>query len=157
VYGGRIKLGANSLALDRMTCYGVYSFVTYRKNDMTEATKNVNYTPELTATIVEAYTACDSDESRAACLETLSAEHGKGVKSLRQKLVREGVYVKKAYVSKAGEKTETKDFIVKAIASAMGVTEAQLNGLEKATKPALTLIRATVEIAAANAAEGEES
>lgn len=117
---------------------------------MTEATKNVNYTPELTAIIVEAYTVCDSDESRAECLETLSAEHGKGVKSLRQKLVREGVYIKKAYVSKAGKATETKDKIVAGIALAMGVTEAQLNGLEKATKPALELIRATVEIAADN-------
>ena len=121
------------------------------------AKKNVNYTPELTAIIVEAYTACDSDESRAACLETLSAEHGKGVKSLRQKLVREKVYVKKAYVSKAGTPTETKDFIVKAIAGAMGVNEAQLNGLENATKPALELIRATVEIAALAAQEAEES
>ena len=120
---------------------------------MTEAAKNVNYSPELTATIIAAYQVGTNDEERAEILENLSAEHGKGVKSLRQKLVREGVYVKKAYVSKAGTATETKDKIVSAIARAMGVTEAQLNGLEKATKPALNLIRATVEIAAENAVE----
>jgi len=125
---------------------------------MSEATKNVNYSPELTVLILTAYAAaCEAegatDETRAQCLEDLSAEHGKSVKSLRQKLVREKVYVKKTYVSKAGKATETKDFIVKAIAGAMGVTEAQLNGLEKATKPALELIRATVEIAAEEIAE----
>ena len=121
------------------------------------ADKVVNYSAELTAEIVAAYQDCESDETRAECLENLSAKHGKGVKSLRQKLVREGVYIKKTYVSKAGKKTETKDFIVKDIARAMGVTEAQLNGLEKATKPALELIRATVEIAAETAAEVSES
>ena len=35
----------------------------------------------------------------------------------------------------------------------MGVTEAQLGGLEKATKPALELIRAAFEIAAQSEVE----
>ena len=84
---------------------------------MTESKKVVNYSAELTAEILATYAeACAdenaTDETRAECIENMSAEHGKGVKSLRQKLVREGVYVKKTYVSKAGKATETKDFIV---------------------------------------------
>jgi hypothetical protein len=121
---------------------------------MPESKKVVNYSPELTAIILAAYAeACAdenaTDETRAECIENLSAEHGKGVKSLRQKLVREKVYISKTYVSKAGKATETKDKIVAGIAGAMGVTEAQLGGLEKATKPALVLIRAAFQVARA--------
>lgn len=107
------------------------------------ATKPVNYSPELTAIIVAAYTAegVETDADRKAVLESLSAEHGKTVKSLRAKLVREGVYVKQTYKPKTGGKAETKDEIVQAIAKILDVTEAQLGGLENATKPALTLIR----------------
>ena len=119
--------------------------------------KNVNYTPELTAHVVAEYGKGTTDEERAQIVENLSVETGKTVRSLRQKLVREGVYLKKAYVSKAGASSETKDKIVTAIAGAMGVDEARLNGLEKATKSALNLIRGTVEIAAERAAEDAES
>ena len=108
--------------------------------------KVVNYTEATASDMVERYTACDSDESRAACVEELSAELGKGVKSIRAKLVREGVYIAKAYVAKTGEKVERKGDIVQGIAALLGCTEAQLGGLEKATKPALELIRAAFQI-----------
>lgn len=106
---------------------------------MTE--KNVNYSQAVTDQIVKVYCEADTDELRAAALDALSAETGKTVKSLRAKLVREGVYVKKTYTTKSGGKAETKDQIVTAIAEMLNVTEAQLGGLEKATKPALTVIR----------------
>jgi response regulator RpfG family c-di-GMP phosphodiesterase len=117
---------------------------------MTEETKNtnVNYSEELTAKIVEAYEVGTNDEERAEILENLSASTGKTVKSLRQKLVREGVYIKKTYKAKTGRKVETKAAIVEGIASAMGVSSVRIESLEKATKPTLELIRATVEIAA---------
>lgn len=124
---------------------------------MTE--KQVNYSPELTAIIVAAYTAegVDTDTDRKAVLETLSAEHGKSVKSLRAKLVREGVYVKQTYKAKTGGKAETKDAIVQSIAKILGVTEAQLGGLENATKPALELIRGEFVAAVAALATAEKS
>ena len=104
--------------------------------------KAPNYTDEQAAHMVEQYTACETDETRAACIDALSAETGRNVRSIRAKLVREGVYVAKAYVSKKGEKVERKGDIVQSIAKVLGVTEDQLGGLEKATKPALELIRA---------------
>lgn len=107
---------------------------------MTE--KKVNYSKELTETVVSEYQTGTTDAERAEIVETLASEHGKSVKSIRQKLVREGVYVKPAYVSKAGTNIERKADIVQGIAKVLGVTEAQLGGLEKATKPALELIRA---------------
>lgn len=104
-------------------------------------TKVVNYDDATTTKIVEAYELGTTDDERKAILETLSAETGKTVKSLRAKLVREGVYVKQTYKTKTGSKAETKETIVESIAVLMGVTAEQLGGLEKATKPALLRIR----------------
>lgn len=119
--------------------------------------KNVNYPQALTVAIVTAYQAGETDAERAAIVEELSAEHGKSVKSIRQKLVREGVYIKPAYVSKAGKDVERKSDIVVGIAKLLGVTEAQLGGLEKATKPALETIRGGFVAAAAALATAQDS
>ena len=107
---------------------------------MTE--KTVNYPQELTDKIVAAFVACETDEARKDCVEALSVSTGKGVKSIRQKLVREGVYIKPGYVSKAGAKVERKGDIVIQLANLFDVSEDKLNGLEKATKGALETIRA---------------
>ena len=109
--------------------------------------KVANYTEATAADMVERYSACETDEARADMVETLSTELGKNVKSIRAKLVREGVYVAKAYVAKTGAKVERKGDIVQGIAKLLGCTEDQLGGLEKATKPALELIRAAFQIA----------
>ena len=111
---------------------------------MTEKAKNVNYTEVQASEMVERYSACDSDESRAACVNELAHDLNKGVRSIRAKLVREGAYVKKTYKTKNGAKAETKENIVSDIADALGVGSDQLGGLEKATKKALTLIRGTM-------------
>ena len=109
---------------------------------MTE--KNVNYTDAQAAQMVERYEAAQTDEQRAAIVEELAHEFGKTVRSVRAKLVREGVYVKKTYKTKTGDKAETKENIVDDIARALGVASDQLGGLEKATKKALNLIRGTM-------------
>ena len=64
--------------------------------------KTVNYTPEMTASIVEAYTsvADTTDERRAEMVRELADRFGKSDRSIRQKLVREGVYVAKSATSK---------------------------------------------------------
>ena len=63
--------------------------------------KNVNYTPEMTARIVDEYQAGVSVEQIADSIE-------KSVRSVRSKLVREGVYVAqpKAKARKADEPTK---------------------------------------------------
>ncbi|RLA25665.1 MAG: hypothetical protein DRQ63_09355 [Gammaproteobacteria bacterium] len=118
---------------------------------MTAATgKTVNYTDAMTTELVAGYSDCDSDETRKETVSNFAVKFGKNEKSIRAKLVREGVYQKPAYVSKAGAKVERKSDIVQGIAAALGVTEAQLGGLEKATKPALELSRAAFQIAREN-------
>ena len=63
--------------------------------------KNVNYTPEMTARIVDDYQAGITVEQIADSIE-------KSVRSVRSKLVREGVYVAapKAKARKADEPTK---------------------------------------------------
>jgi len=119
--------------------------------------KAPNYTDEQTKEIVDAYVQGTNDEERAEILENLSAKTGRNVKSIRAKLVREKVYVAKTYKAKTGNKTETKETIVTSIATVLGVTADQLGGLEKATKPALELIRGRFLDAARQVAEHEEN
>jgi hypothetical protein len=122
---------------------------------MSEKTKAVNYTAEQTERVREVYLAAeDNDEARAAAVESLAGEMQKKPGSIRAKLVSEKIYQKKTYVSKKGATVETKDKIVATIANLLNVTEAQLGGLEKATKPALELIRAQF-VAAQSALAGE--
>ena len=63
--------------------------------------KNVNYTPELTAQIVDQY-------QQGVDVEAIAAAIDKSVRSVRSKLVREGVYVAKPKVTtrKANEPTK---------------------------------------------------
>ena len=117
------------------------------------AEKAVNYTDAQTSEMVEAYENAETDAQRESVVETFAEKFGKTVRSIRAKLVREGVYVKKTYTTKTGGKPETKEKIVEDIAGTLGVSSEQLGGLEKATKGALTLIRGTLR--AAHAALGE--
>ena len=63
--------------------------------------KNVNYTPELTAQIVDQY-------QQGVDVEAIAAAIDKSVRSVRSKLVREGVYIAKpkATTRKANEPTK---------------------------------------------------
>ena len=110
--------------------------------------KQPNYTEEMTQHVVARYQEGETDEQREAILAELSEETGKTVKSLRAKLVREKVYVKKTYKTKTGGKAETKEEIVADIARTMGVdADSTLSGLEKATKNCLIFLRKTLLIA----------
>ena len=63
--------------------------------------KNVNYTPELTAQIVDQY-------QQGVDVEAIAAAIDKSVRSVRSKLVREGVYIAKPKTTtrKANEPTK---------------------------------------------------
>ena len=121
---------------------------------MTEKAKN--YTDEQTARVVEVYEAAlDSDAARAEAVEQLAEELKRKPGSIRAKLVSEGVYVAKTYVSKAGAKTETKGTIVQSLAKLFGVAEERLAGLEKATKPTLEFLRSSIRDASETIAEDQ--
>lgn len=117
------------------------------------AEKTPNYTDAQASELVEAYSAATNEGERETVVATFSEKFGKNVKSIRAKLVREGVYVKKTYKAKTGETPERKAAIVSDIARTLGVNAEVVESLEKATKPTLNLLRGT--LVAAQKALGE--
>lgn len=89
--------------------------------------KAINYTPELTAQIVDQYQAGVSVDDIAASIE-------KSVRSVRSKLVREGVYVAqpKATARKSDEPTKKE-----LLNDLEAVYPFDVNGLQGATKDAI--------------------
>lgn len=100
---------------------------------MTATTKNVNYTPEQTVAIVGAYQAGET-------VEALAERFQKSVRSIVAKLSREGVYKKKEYTTKNGEKVVKKDAHADAIGAILGLPENDVESLTKANKSALRAI-----------------
>lgn len=108
-----------------------------------------NYTKEMVAELVEAYTACPTGDSEAeqeqrdAVVDEFAEKFGFHPASIRSKLVREeGVeYIKKATLTKQGTTPEKKEAIVAEIAEFIGMTEEMCDSLAKATKPVLQAVR----------------
>jgi hypothetical protein len=97
------------------------------------AAKTVNYTAEQTQDIVAGYLVGES-------VESIADRMGKSVRSIVAKLSREGVYKKKEYVSKTGEKPVKKDAHADAIGAILQLSEADIDSLTKANKSALKAI-----------------
>ena len=93
---------------------------------MAEARKII-YSPELTGQIVSAYQA-------GTAVEEIAETIGKSVRSVRSKLVREGVYVAKEKVATRKVEGPTK----KEILRDLDATGFDTKGFEGATKDALT-------------------
>jgi len=93
----------------------------------------LNYTPEETLFMVEAYTAEPSRET----VEKLAEKLEKSVKSIIGKLSREGVYQRAAYKSKSGDDPVTKMELVNNVAENLGIEIDDLLGLDKSPKAAL--------------------
>ena len=86
----------------------------------------VNYTPEMTQLIVEDY-------NSGVSVEDIAAKVVKSVRSVRSKLVREGVYVAKPkVVSRKVEGPTKKELLVE-----LSATGYDVSGLEGATKDAI--------------------
>lgn len=102
--------------------------------------KTVNYTAEQTAELVSAYVAAPTNETVSMFAEKL----GKSVRSIVAKLSREGVYQKKEYTTKKGEKPVKKDSMADAIGAVLNLTEAEADSLAKANKTALAKIFAAL-------------
>lgn len=94
------------------------------------------YTAEQSAELVAAYKAAPTVET----VETFAVKFGKTVKSVVAKLSREGVYQKKEYVSKTGEKPVKKDSTADAIGAILGLSENDTSSLAKANKACLAAI-----------------
>ena len=93
----------------------------------------MNYTPEETLFMVEAYTAEPSRET----VEKLAEKLEKSVKSIIGKLSREGVYQRAAYKSKSGDDPVTKMELVNNVAENLRIEIDDLFGLDKSPKAAL--------------------
>mgnify|MGYP005996553549 CR=1 FL=1 len=89
--------------------------------------KAVNYTPELTAQIVDDYQAGVSVDDIAASIE-------KSVRSVRSKLVREGVYVAQPKATARKSDEPTKKELLNELET---VYPFDVNGLTGATKDAI--------------------
>ena len=99
-------------------------------------TKTVNYTAEMTASMVADYAA-------GASVEAIAEKTGKTVRSVVAKLAREGVYKAKAEATKAAR--VKKDVLVARIAELVGRDEEVMASLEKATGVALTAVIEALE------------
>lgn len=95
--------------------------------------KTVNYTAEQTVEIVTSYQAGET-------VEALAERFQKSVRSIVAKLSREGVYKKKEYVTKNGEKVVKKDAHADAIGAILKLAENDIESLTKANKSALKAI-----------------
>lgn len=89
--------------------------------------KAINYTPELTAQIVDQYQAGVSVDDIAASIE-------KSVRSVRSKLVREGVYVAQPKATARKSDEPTKKELLNELEA---VYPFDVNGLTGATKDAI--------------------
>lgn len=97
--------------------------------------KTVNYTPEMTTELVEAYQQSVTDELRSSTIAHYANLWGKSTKSIVAKLVREDVYQKAEKVGKKGGKKKAD--VANAIGSVIRMSENEITSLEKANMTAL--------------------
>ena len=95
--------------------------------------KAVNYTAEQE-------TKMKADYQAGATTEAIAENMGKTVRSVVAKLSRMGIYKKKEYVSKTGEKPQSKDTTADAIGAILRMSEGEIDSLTKANKTALKKI-----------------
>lgn len=100
---------------------------------MTAKAKTVNYTPKQTEKVKTDYLA-------GVTVEKIAETLGKTTRSVIAKLSKEGVYKKKEYVSKTGEKPVKKDAHADAIGAVLNMNEGEIESLTKANKTALVKI-----------------
>lgn len=94
------------------------------------AESNVNYTPELTQRIVAEY-------QEGVAVESIAESIGKSVRSVRSKLVREGVYSAPEKPAKVKQEGPTKKELLRELEASTGFSA---EGLEGATKAAIERI-----------------
>lgn len=101
--------------------------------------KAVNYTAEQVKALVQAYVNAKTDDTRAGVVESFSERLGKSVASIRAKLSREGVYVKKETATKKRSKTLKSEKVTK-LATLMNKDEELIGDAEKLTHRTLDFL-----------------
>jgi len=99
-----------------------------------KAEKVANYTAEQETILRDGYT------SGSYTVEQLGELVGKSARSIVAKLSRMGIYKKKEYVSKTGEKPVKKDTHAETIGRILKLSEADTDSLTKANKTALKAV-----------------
>lgn len=99
----------------------------------------MKYTPELTKQISDAYVT-------GAPIEEISEKYGLADRSVRAKLASLGLYKRKEYVNKQGEKPIKKELYVEMIAKLLGKDIELLESLEKVNKSVLKLLVDALEV-----------
>lgn len=107
---------------------------------MTATAKAPNYTAEQTAEMLAAYAQKATEET----VTMLAEKFGKSARSIVAKLSREGVYQKKEYKTKTGEKVEKKNETADAIGAILRLSENDTDSLTKCNKTALQAIFAAL-------------
>ena len=97
--------------------------------------KTANYTAEMVSSMIEMYSELGNDG-----LDQIADTLGKSVRSVRSKLVREGVYVASEKKSAAKQDGPSKKEILREIED----TGFDVNGFEGATKAALSRLMGVV-------------
>ena len=97
------------------------------------AKANINYTPEVTAMIIDQY-------QDGVAIEQIADAIDKSVRSVRSKLVREGVYVAQPKVKSQKQQGPTKKELLRDLEGA----GFDVSGFEGATKEAITRLIAMV-------------
>lgn len=92
-----------------------------------------NYSADVTVSLLAAY-------AGGSTVEQLAEKFAKTTRSIVAKLSREKVYVKKAYVTKAGSAPVSKEQYVANIAAFLNIGSDKLESLEKANKGVLQIL-----------------
>ena len=95
-----------------------------------------NYTDAQVAIMISVYQANPTRKT----VDMLAKDMDKSIKSIIGKLSREGVYQKAIYKTKSGEVPMTKQEIILAMATALGIDSSKIMGLEKAPKQDIKFI-----------------
>lgn len=101
--------------------------------------KTVNYTSEQVKALVTAYVDADSQESRDSVVSTFAEQFGKSVASIRAKLSREGVYVKKEAAASKRDSAKKADKVA-TLATLLGKDADLIGDAEKLTHRTLDFI-----------------
>lgn len=96
-----------------------------------------NYTAEQTTALVTAYKEAKTHDDRANVVKTQAKALGKTEPSIRMKLVREGVYVKKEKTSKTGGAIVRKDELIEQLCKNTEKDAHFFRSLENVTKDVL--------------------
>ena len=99
--------------------------------------KTVNYTPEMTAKAIDLY-------QEGVAIDEIADAIGKSVRSIRSKLVREGVYVAQPKATARKSDEPTKKELLRNLEDALP-SDFPINGMMGATKEAIVALMGVVK------------